>query len=393
MQNHDDIAAIEEDYSSSSSFEEWRFLVSTNHSLLLYGAGSKRHLLQRFAQEELDQDGDVLEIDGFDEDVTIEGILDILVDHWLDGREPSSSSIDLYRVHTGNSNSNAGHDNTTTTTPYYPLQGDGYLIQKTVAIARRIAAIVSSSTLRPLYLVIHNIDGLALRNPTAQEALSVLVSQSTTTSSSGLNAIRLVASMDHINAPALLWDSLTRHRFQWIWRQVDTQRPYVEEVLQSSQVGSDNKKRRTKSSRSNNKNNKFSSYGADVLEDPAAQRDSIFSVLKSLASRHTQALQQLAWLQTESMSSSKKKLNKNIVDDAANGDDDDDTGWVTYMDLLNQCRLKCVVTQDTQLRNYLGELMDHQIVVRNREVQSASGTSYRIPYPMEMLDLILDYKH
>jgi origin recognition complex subunit 2 len=340
------------------SFEAWRFLVSTNQSLLLYGAGSKRQLLQQFANEELDKDGDVLEIDGFDKDVTMEGILELFVDYWLDGREPSL--VDPYHIHTSNDNRDMK--------PFYPLNGESYIILQAVAIAKRIAAIVST-TLRPVYVVLHNIDGIGLRNPTAQEALSVLVSQSVT--SCGLNAIRLVASVDHVNAPALLWDSLTRHRFQWVWRQVHTQRAYIEEVMQS-QPGSERKSRRHKAG-----NNRMG--GADVVdhEDSAVQRDSIFSVLKSLASRHTQALQQLAWLQMESHSKQKES---------------DEVCWVTYLELLNQCRLKCVVTQDTQLRNYLGELMDHHIVVRNRQVQSASATSYRIPYPSDVLELILDYQ-
>jgi hypothetical protein len=108
-----------------------------------------------------------------------------------------------------------------------------------------------------------------------------------------------------------------------------------------------------------------------------------------LASRHTQALQQLAWLHLESKNE-----------------------WITYVDLLNQCRLKCVVTQDVQLRNYLGELMDHHIVIRNNvgsnnndkatgsrkggkqksSSTTSESTSYRIPYPDDVLELILDYQ-
>jgi Origin recognition complex subunit 2 len=336
-------------------FEEWRFLVSTNHSLLLYGAGSKFHLLRQFANDELDKDGDVVELNGYDKSISIESILDLLVDHWFAGKDPS---VDLYHVHYGGSKA----ESTGTILPLYPLQGDTYVVQRAVAIAKRVAAIVET-TFRPVYLVLHNIDGPALRNPTAQEALSVLISESMTRC--GWNAIRLVASVDHVNAPTLLWDSSTSHRFHWIWKEFHTQQPYVEEVLEST-LGVENTRNGNKKP---SKRSKLSSdEGLFNDEDPAVQRESVFSVLKSLASRHTQALQQLAWLQLES-----KK------------------DWITYMDLLNQCRLKCVVTHDTQLRSYLGELMDHHIVIRNAS-EAASATSYRIPYPADMLDLILDYE-
>ena len=337
----DTILTIEEEY--STYFEEWRFISSTNHSLLFHGAGSKKPLLNKFADEELDKDGDVIKLDGFHKDITIDQILQLLIDHWLNGKEPSN--IDLFHIH---NLSNNNHDNQVL--PFYPVRGDIYTIQKAVAIAKSISKIVST-TLRPIYIVIHNIDGVGLRNYTAQESLAALVSQSTTVG--GLNAIRLVASIDHVNGPALLWDTITRHRFQWVWKEIQTQRPYLEEVIQSQTVGVE--KTRSYNKRGGTKaitkmsTSEIGTNNADTLQQ---QRDSMFSVLKSLASRHTQALQQLAWLHLES----KKE-------------------WITYVDLLNQCRLKCVVTQDVQLRNYLGELMDHHIVIRNDDKTTTTTTT------------------
>jgi hypothetical protein len=342
---------IEHDY--ICHFEEWRFLLSTNHSLLLYGVGSKRKLLGRFVHDGLDTDGDVIELNGFDKSITLGAILELLVDHWLHGKTPS---IDLYNVHWNRHNGGVQNLPSSPTLPFYPMRGDTHLVQQAAAIANRIATIVEM-TLRPVYLVVHNIDGPALRNMAAQEGLSVLVSQSTT--QCGWNAIRLVASIDHVNAPTLLWDPSTNHRFQWIWKEANTQQPYIEEVLESVMAIEQSGRMQKRSV--NNKQN----------EDTEIQRESIFSVLKSLASRHTQSLQQLAWLQLES------KKTKN--------------DWIAYVDLLNQCRLKCVVTHDAQLRSYLGELMDHHIVTRNSS-EIASATSYRIPYPDDILDLILDYQ-
>ena len=61
-----------------SSASQWKFLLSTNHCLLLYGFGSKRFLLNEFANE-LKSSGDVLTLDGNDPDIDIESILDVIV--------------------------------------------------------------------------------------------------------------------------------------------------------------------------------------------------------------------------------------------------------------------------------------------------------------------------
>ena len=50
---------------------EWTFLLSTNHSLILYGFGSRRDLLNDFAERELSIHGNVLVMDGYDSDISI----------------------------------------------------------------------------------------------------------------------------------------------------------------------------------------------------------------------------------------------------------------------------------------------------------------------------------
>ena len=107
-----------------------------------------------------------------------------------------------------------------------------------------------------------------------------------------------------------------------------------------------------------------------LIEEPnfLIQHESIFNVLKSLASTHAESLRQLAWLHLDS----KKE-------------------WVTYIDLLKRCRSECVVQADHQLRLYLGELLDHNILVRNNDSKS-STISYRIPYSEKILNLIWNFK-
>jgi origin recognition complex subunit 2 len=85
-----------------------------------------------------------------------------------------------------------------------------------------------------LVLLIHNIDGPSLRNAKAQSLLSVLADTPN---------IRLIASIDHINAP-LLWDSVLTKRFNWIWHDVTSFAPWIQEttfetsiLIKSSSLG------------------------------------------------------------------------------------------------------------------------------------------------------------
>jgi len=71
------------------NFTDWSFLLNANHSLLLYGFGSKRKLLNDFAKETLSVEGDVISIDGFDRECSVDQILDVLVYGFLNGEEPS----------------------------------------------------------------------------------------------------------------------------------------------------------------------------------------------------------------------------------------------------------------------------------------------------------------
>ncbi|OEU16519.1 hypothetical protein FRACYDRAFT_186231 [Fragilariopsis cylindrus CCMP1102] len=326
MHELSEIASTKEE-NFATSFEDWKFLISTNHSLLFYGVGSKRNLLHRFANDELD--GDVCEIDGFDRDLTVDGILQFLIDQWLGGDGPSIRKKNLYHVHYDKNNRTK---------------------KGTTAVAKNIAKIVMRTS-RPVSLVIHNIDGIGLCDNRSQEVLAALVSQSRT--DCGLNAIRLIASVDHINAQELFMNSNARHRLHWLWKEVHTHRPYIAEVLQEQAVS---------------ENYQYTKYDDDDDDDDDLnQYESIFSVLKSLASTHAESLRQLAWLHLGSKNE-----------------------WVPYTDLLQRCRSERIVQADHQLRLYLGELLDHSILVRNNN-STSSTTSYRIPYSDKILNLIWQY--
>jgi origin recognition complex subunit 2 len=292
-------------------FSDWRFLLSTNHSLLLFGAGSKRMLLNEFCQEELYKEGYALIINGYDPDVKIQGILDLLVRLFLDGKEPDSTSAippeDGDAPVLGRSN---------------PWRADA-IVERAIAVGRSIAY-AATETLTPVFLCIHNLEGEGLRNTLAQEALSSLLVNSTV--ANGVASIRLVASVDHVDASMVLWSVATSANFGWIWKEVHTHRPYVEELIMLH----DEDVRKMTSKR----------------KDPEPKQGGrVLEVLKNLAPRYAEIVQILARLQSESSSNE----------------------WVDYLDFRDQCKNSCAILNDRQLKTFMMELIDHRLVAFKRD--------------------------
>ncbi|KAJ8651551.1 hypothetical protein O0I10_012889 [Lichtheimia ornata] len=165
-------------------YPQWFFELNAGFNLLFYGYGSKRRLLNKFAQEIL-TDGPLLVINGFFPSITIKDILNkITMGALPEGFAPSSTST---------------QEIVTFICDYFA--SDERIYDK-------------------LYLVIHNIDGNNLRNDRTQTALSILAHAPN---------IHLVASIDHINAP-LLWDSIKTSRFNWVWHDATTYDDYIVET-------------------------------------------------------------------------------------------------------------------------------------------------------------------
>jgi hypothetical protein len=112
------------------------------------------------------------------------GILDSIVIGFLNGKEPSLSVGQQF------------------------LSGSHKLLKRAECIAKTLAAGKNC-----LYIVLHNIDGVGLRNSLAQSSLAALVVHGTVNQ---VRRIRLVASMDHVNAAVFLWDARTRASFSWV---------------------------------------------------------------------------------------------------------------------------------------------------------------------------------
>lgn len=329
--NDGEIQRIEAEY--KSDFGDWRFLLSTNHSLLLYGAGSKYNLLNSFAEEELSKEGYILVIDGFQKEADAEGILDILVDSFLDGKEPQPMrGID----HKDGDFPVVGISSAT--------QSDD-LVDRAIYVSRALAH-KASETLVPIFVVIHNIEGDGLRTRIQQDALAALVVNSTV--ANGVASIRLVASFDHVDTPALLWSPATATNFSWIWKEVHTRRPHSHELVMLK----DQERRKAAS--------KKDSEGLALTQKAA-------SVLQHLAPRHTEVLQILARLQLEAQTS------------------DGSSKGVSYFTWRDRCKASFAVNKNSVLDTYLNELKDHGLVCTKVD-------ELWMPYGKTKLREILSYK-
>ena len=316
-----------------AQFQRWRFILSTNHSLLFFGAGSKRELLNSFANMELQKEGESLVIDGTDEDLSIQGLLDVLVHVFLQGDEPTELSAIPRQP-----------DNVPMTAKFCPWKADP-VVERAIMIGRGLAhhAEASAKPIPPSFLVIHNLDA-RLATPVAQEALSALIINSTV--SNGVASLRLVASVDNVDAPTFLWDAVTEANFSWFPCCVHTHRPYVQELNLIDEDGA-YKKKTARAIRSN------------------TQEQRVLDVLRNLAPRHTEVVQLLAQLQ-------------------ANNNE-----WVDYLKYRDRCKSACAINKDSQLRNLLTELKDHGLVVSKTE---GSNEFVQIPFSAEKLQEIIDFE-
>lgn len=146
-------AAIKElNEEHKANFDKWLTLFDEGYTILLHGFGSKRTLLVAFHNEKLG-DQHVVHINGFFPNLTVKDILDSV---WVE-------ILEMPAVHG---------------TPHELVN----MIQKEMG---EIPAL-------HLFLIIHNIDGVMLRNAKAQSVLSRLAS---------IKNIHLIASIDHINTP------------------------------------------------------------------------------------------------------------------------------------------------------------------------------------------------
>ncbi|KAJ1371647.1 hypothetical protein KIN20_033632 [Parelaphostrongylus tenuis] len=261
-QNKDRIAKIKED------FPWWTFCLAGGFNMLLYGVGSKRTLVNDFCKEQLNKYC-TLTIDGYSEDVTTKMILAKIVECLkLEHCEQRRSSL--------------------------------------IEWAKHIASTVERNR-RQLIILLHNIDGPNLRDPSDQSVLAALAENP---------AILMLATVDHINA-TLLHTNRQLESFNWVYYRADTFEFPAQELLagRSSLLGLNPK--------SNNMVHSLSSL--DVLwKSLATNSRSIFRLFFSMFF--------------------------------------DNKAPVVFWDLFSAAKDEFLVSSDVALRQQLVEFSDHRIL-------------------------------
>jgi len=170
-----------------------------------------------------------------------------------------------------------------------------------------------------VYLLVHAIDGAALRTPELQTCLSWLASSP---------RIHVVASLEHINGCAL-WKETDALRFQWIAHSVDSLRAYTSEIelrlVKRARVG-----------------------------DLAASSGVKF-ILQSLTPTDVGTLQEVARQQLASSSSSKGAGSRRQKQSAG-------AKAVVHQSVFDACRKKLLHTSVQSMKNSVKCLEDHGLL-------------------------------
>ncbi|KAF9644532.1 origin recognition complex subunit 2 [Thelephora ganbajun] len=314
-------------YPASSAIQESlahqfrRFLLELEQgfNLLFYGYGSKRALLNRFATEVCSKRGHVIVLNGSQPKASIKDLLTA-----IEAIPVVQKFIESTDAPTGSSN------------------------EPQLA---RIRACFSSSDVKPLFLLIHNIDSPNLRSPKVKSKLATLASHT---------RIHLIASIDHVNAP-LLWTSTecsTRKRenideeslsyhvpgFSWLWHDLTTMAPYDFELAhadRSSYAGASG------NARTGRGGSTGLATGNTVMSESAAQHILAAVTQKAKKMFKLMATKQLAVME----------------DGEGKAQDDFESYGTSYDTLFTSVRDNFIATNDTAMKTLLGEFRDHNLIV------------------------------
>ena len=308
----------------------WKFLLSTNHSLLFYGVGSKRNLLNIFCDKRLEEYGDTLTVDAFDTECTVDGILSLIRDTFLGGTEPEFDINHSVQFRLG----------------VFPNYGQHDPLTKRAAAIGQALGKVHSERRSPLYIIVHSIEDLG----TDSQALAALVVHSAI--DRHITTVRLVASIDDCTEAQFLWSRQTSANFSWMWLNINTDEPFLEEMKRGLiQEASSVKRVGTK---------KHTMEGNEFA-----------NVLRTLSPRHAQLLKELAEHQYQKLSSGSADLL------AAK------TQWKQLFEL---CRNKLLTTHEAHFRTQIHELIDHGLIKKSQK-----DNDVWIPMGMKELQAIMAF--
>ncbi|RDL35356.1 uncharacterized protein BP5553_07287 [Venustampulla echinocandica] len=171
----------------AKSFNQWQFELSQDFNICVYGWGSKRSLLMRFAdhiyKSQINQkSAKIVVVNGYVHTLTIRDVLNTI-----------ASAV-------------SGPDQKLGSQPAEMLES--------------IIALLEEDKTQDVTVIVHSIDRMPLRRPASQVILSRL---------SAHPQVHLVTSADHPSFP-LLWDSSLRSSYNFVFHNCTTFQPYIAEV-------------------------------------------------------------------------------------------------------------------------------------------------------------------
>ncbi|XP_008805253.1 origin of replication complex subunit 2 [Phoenix dactylifera] len=190
-----EIASLVKSY--KDLYSKWLFELRCGFGLLMYGFGSKKILLEDFASSALTDFG-VVVINGYLPSVNIKQVVITVAEVLWDQLKAKCKGF------TGSK----------------PKIQHPSISQSTEDLLSFLGGQLPNENDCFVCVVIHNIDGPALRDSESQQYLARIACCS---------HVRMIASIDHVNA-ALLWDKKMVHtQFNWCWYHVPTFAPYKAE--------------------------------------------------------------------------------------------------------------------------------------------------------------------
>lgn len=302
--HEEEVEALTTSY--KDQYRNWLFELRCGFALLMYGFGSKKQLLEDFASTTL-TDFTVVVINGYLPTVNLKQVIATIAEIFWEQTKAKRKRQ-----------------------PGRPQLSQQFPSQSTEDIISFLMRQTSEDVDDRVCLLIHNVDGPALRDAESQQCLAQI---------SCCPQVRVVASIDHVNAP-LLWDKKMVHKqFKWSWYHVPTFAPYkVEGVFYPLILASGGHAQTTKTA-------------LVVLQSLTPNAQSVFRVL---------AEYQLANEKEEGMPVSS---------------------------LYTKCRERFLVSSQVTLNSHLMEFKDHDLVKIRKH--SDGQDCLRIPLVSDALEKLL----
>ncbi|XP_044982865.1 origin of replication complex subunit 2 [Hordeum vulgare subsp. vulgare] len=185
--------------SYKEQYRNWLFELRCGFGLLMYGFGSKKLLLEDFASTTL-TDFTVIVVNGYLPSINLKQVIATIAEMFWEQTKFKRKRQSATRSQPSQTFASQSMDDIIS-----------FLNNQT-----------SEDGVDGVCLLIHNIDGPALRDAESQQCLAQV---------SCCPQIHIVASVDHVNAP-LLWDKKMVHtQFKWSWYHVPTFAPYKVECV------------------------------------------------------------------------------------------------------------------------------------------------------------------